>query len=190
MLIIEGPDCVGKTTLAQALAQSILAISERTVAHTHLGPEGKTWPMAEYIKNMRPWTVQDRYNLSEWVYGRQYRGRSNISWEEIRNINRAISGYGGIIIFVTAPCGVYGRLLDLHHSRGELYDQIGLVETNDRFRQVARQVSLEHDIASFHIEPIMAQGTGEIRYPSSQIIVSKIAQIYVRKQLNLHKHSA
>lgn len=188
MLIIEGPDCVGKTSLATALAIAIRAITNRPIKGSHLGPEGQHWKVQDYISTMEPWTIQDRYNISEWVYGKQYRGKTKLSWDEHRQVNKAIGAYGGLIIFVTAGNGVYGRLLDLHHSRGELYDQISLLDTNKGFIKASNRVKSDADIACFDIHPIMQPGTGKIRYPSSQEIVGTIARIYARKQQQFHGH--
>jgi hypothetical protein len=62
MLIIEGTDCVGKTTLCNRLAEDLKMI------YQHLGPPPPTWSDIDYVKLGSNNAVRDRYHLSELVY--------------------------------------------------------------------------------------------------------------------------
>lgn len=85
LILLDGPDCAGKTTLADALIASAEAAGHKAVRR-HLGkPEnGTAWQMhadalLEYIEEMNSEgviVIADRHFLSEGVYGRCYRSGS------------------------------------------------------------------------------------------------------------------
>ena len=64
MLIIEGPDLVGKTTLAHKLIERI-----PTHMYSWLNrPAFRHDRFVHYLRRASPWVVQDRFHMSEVLY--------------------------------------------------------------------------------------------------------------------------
>lgn len=65
MIIIEGADAVGKTTLAKRICQ------ELDLRYAHYGLLPKTWDyLTDYVPSIADRVVLDRFMLSELVYSR------------------------------------------------------------------------------------------------------------------------
>lgn len=84
LIVIEGPDKTGKTTLAKAIAKKL------GYEYVHFSaPKGS--PADEYIdfllKLKKP-TVCDRFHLGELVYGPMFRGKAGITPLELVTIER------------------------------------------------------------------------------------------------------
>lgn len=62
MLILEGTDLVGKTTLAHKLAKQLKMI------YQHIGPLPDTWTCRHYLELGMIDSVRDRYHLSALAY--------------------------------------------------------------------------------------------------------------------------
>lgn len=63
MIIIEGPDLVGKTTLAEKLQRKLQGF-----AVCHLSRPPVDFGARDYIQFMNPYTIWDRFHLSRNVY--------------------------------------------------------------------------------------------------------------------------
>lgn len=101
IIVLEGCDGTGKTTLAEELKK--LGFSYR-----HEGPP-KTKDLFTYYTNqllsVAPGrdVVFDRLHLGELVYGPVMRGRSELSTYQARLINRLLFARGGVLVLCTAP---------------------------------------------------------------------------------------
>lgn len=94
LIVIEGPDKTGKTTLAKAIER------ELGYEYKHFSaPKGS--PADEYIDFLlalkRP-TVCDRFHLGELVYGPMFRGKAGITPLELVTIERVMRLKQTIII--------------------------------------------------------------------------------------------
>ena len=103
IIILEGPDGSGKTTLAQQLArQTGYPILHRTQPKTE---EEKKLMLGEYLqtinscKNM----IFDRCWYSEMAYGPVMRDDSVISYPEMYALERMLAKGGAVIIHCTGP---------------------------------------------------------------------------------------
>jgi len=123
MIIIEGPDCTGKTTLAKKIGGQYFHCSwdntwdietyHRLIAHT----AGKL----EQIANVP--CVVDRLCLSEAVYGARFRGGPSYDTKEL--MSEIIAAYNPTLILCTAdPHEEYSKI-----KRAEMFDTVdGLAE--------------------------------------------------------------
>lgn len=98
MIIVEGTDLVGKTTLCHKLTQHL------GYTYQHLSRLPDTWRYPEsYLEMMGPTVIQDRFHDSEYayVYGRR-ETKTKLTAEAYSAIQHRLHYYGGIKILVTA----------------------------------------------------------------------------------------
>ncbi len=130
MLIIEGPDCSGKTTLCKKLLK---AINDQPnwggyiYSHfTRLPPRfDYYWG---YVDRMSPCVVQDRFHMSEIVYSK-VRGEPSSPLDPLtyQMVDAKITLMGGMVVLVEAdPEMIRGRREA--DNRDQMYDIAGTVE--------------------------------------------------------------
>ena len=118
IIIIEGPDGSGKTTLANQLSkQTGYKIIHRTRPKTE---EEKAIMMDEYLRIIRSGEsiIFDRCWYSEMIYGPVMRNASAISYPQMYDLERWLMEVGAIIIYCTdAKQALWARC----QERGEDY---------------------------------------------------------------------
>jgi thymidylate kinase len=108
LVILEGCDGAGKSTLADALAHR----GERegfNVEVWHKGPPETKDPFAEYEGPLINYTPQDdrrlvicdRWHLGEFIYGPVLRGVSRLDWAGLRHIDLRLQALGAVQVIVT-----------------------------------------------------------------------------------------
>jgi thymidylate kinase len=120
LIILEGPDGAGKTTLAQRIgAASLLNVEIR-----HCGPilgtpaEEYVMPLHAYIPNTGQNIVYDRHFLGELVYGPMYRDESKIKDVDQYVIESFLNRHGALMVLVTGEESV---LQSRCKARGETF---------------------------------------------------------------------
>lgn len=102
IIVLEGCDGTGKTTLAKALVG-------RGFEVVHNGPPPKRGSLFEhYTRQLRRVrrgqdVVFDRLHLGELVYGPVMREGSRLTWPEAWLLNRLLFGMGGLLVKCQAP---------------------------------------------------------------------------------------
>lgn len=117
LIVIEGPDKTGKTTLAKAIAEQL------GYEYVHFSaPKGS--PADEYIdfllKLKRP-TVCDRFHLGELVYGPMFRGKAGITPLELVTIERVMRLKQTILIHAVTNMKLANQRL-VHSTEHEVVD--------------------------------------------------------------------
>lgn len=90
MLILEGPDCAGKTTLLKELiARTIKRLSSdgslASIVVQHFGLLPDSWDYyKDYLDRISVDRVSDRFHFSELIYGPVLRGQVNPKFDQIR----------------------------------------------------------------------------------------------------------
>lgn len=113
LIILEGTDCAGKTTLADALEEQAHRL-DVTVTRLRAGPPTPgTHPLAEYELGLRPYRDEiltpdrliliDRWHLGELVYGPMLRGVSRLSAAQFEHLERFMDALGAIRVVVFPP---------------------------------------------------------------------------------------
>jgi len=117
MLILEGPDLIGKTTLAQRLLKDTrLTSSGYVYGHLGLLPDG--WELTQYLNLAQTWLVQDRFHLSEIVYRAMDGGETLFTPELFRLLEGALRLYGAFTVVITAEEDV------LHNRWGQRPEEL------------------------------------------------------------------
>ena len=101
IIIIEGPDGSGKTTLAEKLSkQTKWPIVHRSQPKTE---EEKACMMQSYLEVIKQGKncIFDRCWYSEMAYGPTMRDESVISYPEMYHLEKALAKHGAIIIYCT-----------------------------------------------------------------------------------------
>jgi|HubBroStandDraft_1064217.scaffolds.fasta_scaffold78253_2 thymidylate kinase len=109
LIIIDGYDGTGKTTLARRLA----ADHGYRISHASLTPEGIDLFARYHAVIARPGRqVLDRSFISELVYGPLERGRSRLTANQAASLAVAVARRGGILVHLTCQPGqIAARLL-------------------------------------------------------------------------------
>ena len=139
MLIIEGADLVGKTTLAKKLTSKLNDLGWPHV-YQHLSRLPHEWrqdAVRNYARLCSPYTVRDRFHVSEPVYAEAREEEPMLNPLSYRNVDRIVQANGGYIIVITAAEDLirerYARLGD----RQEMYDLEKILAVNDAYYQLA-----------------------------------------------------
>ena len=178
MLVIEGADCVGKSTLVKKLAK-IFKNKGLSVTQSHLGAEASQWTVGDYVKCIQRWHIQDRFHLSERAYGEVFRNGPKLSENEIKLLTAKIKELGGIVLVITTGAGLYNRLLSKYHStRPEMYDDFYAL---DRVNTIYKNMSNKMYTNKFYIT---CDEQGTIHWPSDSLL-EDLARMYMRLSVNI-----
>ncbi len=193
MLIVEGPDLVGKTTLCNALVLEILKITKEVdrsiechVDH-FTSADSKLTPL-DYDMRFMPWTVSDRGHVGEFVYGTVCRdGECHLPPNKMRIVEGAMLAAGGLLVVVHASSEAYEYLLAEHHSRGEEFNIEQLREVNAWYARIARrEVTVPSILPDFTYCVVTTHEGKRVTFPTvNRDWVSTIASRYVALQYSL-----
>lgn len=129
IILIEGPDGSGKTTLANKIQQQTgYTLLHRSYPKTEEEKANMKNEYMEVIKSRKN-IIMDRCWYSEMAYGPAMRGETNITYPDMYELEKAIVRYGGgMVIYCTGPINtLWQRCI----SRGEDY-----VVDKDTYREI------------------------------------------------------
>lgn len=138
MLIIEGPDLVGKTTLCKKLVE---LLPGHIYSHlTRLPDEfDRYWG---YVERMSPGVVQDRFHMSEICYATM-RGdldKSQLDPETYRLVDAKLRLLGAMTVVVFGSNELmHERLWDKELRQGEMYRATQIENVNRIFRDLVQK---------------------------------------------------
>lgn len=135
MLIIEGPDLVGKTTLAKKLRDELLG------DYFHFGPLTDDFDFIHgYAQFVKPNRIMDRFHLSEIAYGRACRGRTRVGEFELRAIEGYLKFKGCMTVLVTTSTEAkYRAHLSRHWTAKEMFGRDDLIRVWHEFDHISDQ---------------------------------------------------
>lgn len=102
IIIIEGPDGSGKTTLANKIKEQTGYMLLHRSHQTDANPESLFDEYAQVIKAGKN-CIMDRGWYSEMAYGPVMRGTSIISYPQMYELERLLAKNGALLIHCTAP---------------------------------------------------------------------------------------
>lgn len=186
MIILEGVDCTGKTSVANAI-RDVLTRRELGVMMLKRGkPEPDANPLDEYAgpistypMNRHDNLVCDRWHVGEEVYGPLYRGGSRVNRAKRAFIDMLLASRGALLVHVTAS---HDMIVKRHAERGEDFLKVTDV-TQAREAYLAMTADHHHwrllDTTDMPLDavPLMAQTLVEIagvrRHAAEQLIKLK-----------------
>jgi thymidylate kinase len=105
MLIIEGTDLVGKTTVAHKLAKRL------NMLYQHLGPLPEGWTERDYLDIAAPDLVRDRFHMSE------------ICYHAVNNKPCIIDDYTMLNAWLRVRCCAYTVVIVVAHKCEHYFDE-------------------------------------------------------------------
>lgn len=100
LIVLEGPDCAGKSTLAGELCKLGYQVQ-------HNGPPPPWKDLTDFymsqLQTAEQKTVFDRLHLGEYVYGPILRNRRGISIGSVIEINNYIESHNGVVVLCIPP---------------------------------------------------------------------------------------
>lgn len=145
IIIVEGIDGSGKTSLARQLAiQNGYNIIRKSQPKTEEERKGMLGEYIQLIKSSKN-VIFDRCWYSEMAYGPVMRNASAISYPDMYALERQVAKVGGLIIYCTGPeAGLWLRC----QKRGEDY-----VTSRDAFKTIYN--NFNDIMRSPHLVPVV-----------------------------------
>jgi hypothetical protein len=134
MLIVEGPDLVGKTTLAKKLA-TYLNDHGWPHVYRHLSRLPESWrvqSVANYRRLMSPYVVQDRFHMSEPMYATMRRDAAFLGPSSYAQVQRELRNFEAFTIVITADESLIRRRYE-RCERPEMYKLADILRVNDLY---------------------------------------------------------
>ena len=141
VIVLEGCDGAGKTTLAIELSQR----HGYQLVHATRTPEGAD--LAERYRSILAWPgrlVLDRCFVSELVYGPLLHGRSRLAPDQITALIEIVADRGGLLVHLTArPEVIAARLRQRDGIAPDLNELTALINGyTDVFADLARRAPI------------------------------------------------
>jgi len=176
MIVVEGTDLLGKTTLCHELVKRLNA-AEMPHIYQHFSklPECFDWA-AHYFPFMTRMVVMDRFYMSRQAYGRTFENQYVLTDEEYRILDAALRLVGGFTIVCVADDDEFIRLqyADLPTSRQEVYPLDGIVKVNGEFKRIVDSNPWDYDFD--YVIPV-----GKAGWPSDH--TKDIVERYLERQV-------
>jgi len=113
MIVLEGCDCAGKSVLAMELAEKMIERA-RLSRFERYGLLPEWWDYEwMYVRSCERWAIVDRFVVSEFVYGRLWRGGPNekLTCERLTRVKNAMKAVGALTVHVAPPYEVVEKRL-------------------------------------------------------------------------------
>jgi thymidylate kinase len=121
VIVLEGCDGAGKTTLAEALA----ARHGYTIVHSGRTPDGTDLAdRYETILALPGRLVLDRSFISELVYGSLDRGRSRLTLPVVMTLTQRVAERGGVLVHLTGHPEIIATRLRARQEPAPSVDRI------------------------------------------------------------------
>jgi hypothetical protein len=193
MLLIEGSDQTGKTTLAQKL---VARAAEHPHHHgfatyySHMTRPPADWDYTtDYVLRAQPFAIQDRFHLGGIVYGDIIRGGTKITPESLRWIEAHMALQGSFVVVLRATDDVMvKRLAAQPADRKEMYNPEYILKANIGFSTL---IEGTHASLQPHIDMVFtAEAVDE--YPTDKdvdaILEAWFHRLRVVRDMNNHPH--
>lgn len=191
IILLEGPDCSGKTTLARHL------VDHHGARYIHCRRDRNIWRLQTAALRLTiEWAqtqlvVLDRHWISECIYGRVFRGGSAFP-HSARSMHRMLERFGALTVLCLPPVEwVVEQHAERHARGGEDFPSVREVAT--RYHDLAYG-SIIRPLDGDYVEELSARGGvgehgGWALYDASRVIASRnpkgVTEREARRLLNL-----
>lgn len=153
MIIIEGTDLLGKTTLANALVRKLNRAGLPHV-YSHFSKLADSWHIYHhYIPFIQRNVVMDRFYMSRCAYGQALKNQAVIDLDTYRMLDAKVRLVGGLHVLLTASDDYIRHNWDRYSSRGEMYNLDAVQSVNDTFMRFADESVYDVDIHAHLTQP-------------------------------------
>lgn len=166
MLVVEGPDHVGKTTFCKKVVERLEALFP--VYYAHMGRPPMSFNFgSDYYTRISEYAAQDRFHLGGFVY------HSRLSIAQMRLISSYCRAEGGLVVAITVPPETIEEWKETIVRSGRAHDfKLGSILThNEVFSMLAEQTG----IVDFKIE--LKNEHGRLEFPNDSL-VSYVASLW------------
>ena len=181
MLIIEGSDLVGKTTLIKELCTEATKRGFPMIPQ-HFGLLPDSWNFfGDYLDYIVDTTVMDRFILSEVIYGEILRDGSRINQCDFKALQSNLNYNKAMTVIIAAEPDFFKEHVHKQFEyRSEVFKEEQICNVNDAFLMVMQT----HRINEFEIEYDIAHEVQNDRdFPSSNPdFVEEIVETYLKLQ--------
>ena len=178
MLIIEGPDGLGKTTLAKKIQRKVSDLGLPIVYSYMTRPnEDKFDFFNSYRELINYCAVQDRFHLSGLAYHDDL--KTNLHQRNIQAINSWIRSVGGLIVVLYASDQEWYRQNILASTEKHIVDTPVMCEANRRYTQYA-----QHNDCDYSFDISFGHRTTGPEYVS-EISINEIINEWLIRRKNL-----
>lgn len=171
LIIVEGPDCAGKTTLVERLAEQLVKREGELLELRHCGPlrkpalEEYELRLDDYVPGTDRNIIYDRFHLGEAIYGPLKRGESQMTREMWLHIELNLASKGALLVLVDTD---NETLLERAASRGEDFvSPAELLEVADVYRRHQHRVS---PVTQFNCMRSSAQSLPSLLLSMAQVL--------------------
>lgn len=136
MIIVEGPDLVGKTTLAKYLESAIANEMGTGHVYQHLSklPAGFDF-ISGHLALVNERSVWDRFHMSELVYSQALRGGISMHLEEYAFMDCAVRMSKGLVVLLT---GSEELIRERHSQRDDhMFTLEQILQVNEIYIEIA-----------------------------------------------------
>ena len=142
MLLIEGTDGLGKTTLAKKLQRELQS------AYVHYGPLPEWWREPHYVTRCLNHAVYDRYHWSCWAYADVHPQPWRATVEICCGIDHALSlrnngRYSSVLVYSSSKQWLKKNIV----PKDEMFNIKQILEVNDRYSTVMEHFDFVWDVA-------------------------------------------
>jgi thymidylate kinase len=153
MLIIEGPDLCGKTTLCNALLKRLWENPKKygnyPAVYEHFSRLPPSWRYPKsYLPFIKRYSVMDRFHLSELCYGRVTRGGTHLTANCVRFLDAQLALVGSYTVLITTS----DDFLKAHWGRDEMFTLDQVLAVNKMYKSLAEYNPEAHVDISFTVE--------------------------------------
>jgi hypothetical protein len=177
MLIVEGPDNVGKTTLCERLVRELNALGFPAV-YRHFSRLPDCWDYyRDYLPHVSRFAVMDRFWMSELAYAHARGDLSPLDRHKVAMLEGHLLLAGSLTVLVTAEENV---IRDVWGTKKEMYPVEVVLKANDFFQsEFVEKQQTRVDMATYRLGRM-------VMYPSSNgAFVHDVVMTYLDKQRNI-----
>ena len=144
MLIVEGPDLVGKTTLCKELARVLNHEHGLPHDYAHLSKRSVAWqtfaetPVPLYLARAARHTVQDRFHMSDPIYACIRKDNGHIVPDDYALLDGMLRGKYGMMTVLMFDATDNCDVIRSRWRDGEMYNLQFVTLVNLEYRQLAK----------------------------------------------------